>query len=395
MFLPKPVRALALASTLLLIFLLLQLSRKTTPVKEPRIVYPDMKTDPNLEEIHEPAGHLWRADDYAVDNPNSPRINATILSLVRNEEVDGMVTSMRDLERTWNHKFNYPWTFFNDKPFNEEFKTKTRAETRAPCYYEVIPPEHWAVPSWINQDLVRESGQILADEGAQYGNLISYHQMCRWNSGIFYHHPALKHIRYYWRVEPKVHFFCDVDYDVFRYMQDRNKTYGFTINLYDDPKTMPSLWPETMRFAEAHSEHLKPASDSARPWLEDKQRRPEHNEKANGYSTCHFWSNFEIADMEFFRSRAYEDYFNHLDRAGGFFYERWGDAPVHSIALGLFEDKSKIHWFRDIGYQHIPYFNCPNSPKCSGCKKGLFTDGEDFLYKEDCRPNWFKYVGKE
>ena len=57
------------------------------------------------------------------------------------------------------------------------------------------------------------------------------------------------------------------------------------------------------------------------------------------------WSNFEIADMSFWRSQAYEDYFNHLDRAGGFFYERWGDAPVHSIALGLFEDASKIHWY--------------------------------------------------
>lgn len=48
--------------------------------------------------------------------------------------------------------------------------------------------------------------------------------------------------------------------------------------------------------------------------------------------------------MSFFRGKAYSQYFDHLDRAGGFFYERWGDAPVHSIALGLFEDKSKIHW---------------------------------------------------
>lgn len=55
---------------------------------------------------------------------------------------------------------------------------------------------------------------------------------------------------------------------------------------------------------------------------------------------------------------------------------------------------SQNHRFRDIGYQHIPYFNCPNVPgQCSGCRTGLFTDGEDFLYKEDCRPNWFKYVG--
>lgn len=49
--------------------------------------------------------------------------------------------------------------------------------------------------------------------------------------------------------------------------------------------------------------------------------------------------------------------------------------------------------FRDIGYQHIPYFNCPNSPKCKGCVTGMFTDGEAWLHKEDCRPLWFKYVG--
>jgi len=46
-----------------------------------------------------------------------------------------MVASMRDLERTWNSKFNYPWTFFNDKPFTEEFKRKTRAATKAKVNY--------------------------------------------------------------------------------------------------------------------------------------------------------------------------------------------------------------------------------------------------------------------
>ncbi|KAI4211865.1 MAG: hypothetical protein LQ351_005356 [Letrouitia transgressa] len=296
-------------------------------------------------ETHEPKGKLWRADDYAADNPNSPRINATILSLVRNKEIDGMVQSMRDLEKTWNSKFNYPWTFFNDEPFTEEFKKRTSAETKAKCYYHTIPEEHWDVPAWINFDLFEESAKILMEQDIQYGNLVSYHQMCRWNSGLFYKHPALEHVRYYWRVEPKVHFFCDVDYDVFRYMEDNNKTYGFTINLYDAPQSMPTLWPETQRFIKAHPEYVKSDDVNARQWLEDAEQRPEHNKKASGYSTCHFWSNFEIADMNFWRSKAYEDYFNHLDRAGGFFYERWGDAPVHSIALGLFEDASKIHWY--------------------------------------------------
>lgn len=46
-----------------------------------------------------------------------------------------MIQSMEDLERTWNSKFNYPWTFFNDVPFTAEFKRRTQAATKAKCFY--------------------------------------------------------------------------------------------------------------------------------------------------------------------------------------------------------------------------------------------------------------------
>lgn len=49
-----------------------------------------------------------------------------------------MLQAMGDLERTWNSKFNYPWTFFNDVPFTEEFKKKTSAATKAQCFYGEI-----------------------------------------------------------------------------------------------------------------------------------------------------------------------------------------------------------------------------------------------------------------
>lgn len=84
----------------------------------------------------EPEGVLHRQDEgYGLGAEGTARINATLLSLVRNEEIDGMVQAMQDLERTWNHKFNYPWTFFNDVPFTEEFKRRTQAETKAECLY--------------------------------------------------------------------------------------------------------------------------------------------------------------------------------------------------------------------------------------------------------------------
>ncbi|KAF2021375.1 glycosyltransferase family 15 protein [Aaosphaeria arxii CBS 175.79] len=405
MALPKSMRIVAAITLCMFIYLVslifqapaeLQPPNREAAVETPKKIN-DWTHDPQKDVSGEPPEPLRRVNgnNYDADNANSDRINATILSLVRNSELDDLLQSMRDLERTWNHKFNYPWTFFNDVPFTEEFKQKTRAATKAEVRYELVPADHWKIPDWINMDLYHESVALLTDDDhrVQYMEKTSYHQMCRWNSGMFSQHPALADYQYYWRVEPNVHFFCDVDYDVFRWMQDHNKTYGFNINIYDSPESVETLWPETLRFMQDHPEYIH--KNNAREWLQDNERRPDKHRIANGYSTCHFWSNFEIGDLGFWRSKKYRDYFDHLDRAGGFFYERWGDAPVHSVALGLFEDKSKIHWFRDIGYQHIPFFNCPNSPKCSGCTAGMFTDGEKWLNREDCRPLWFKYVGMD
>ena len=40
--------------------------------------------------------------------------------------------------------------------------------------------------------------------------------------------------------------------------------------------------------------------------------------------------------------------------------QRWGDAPVHSIAVALFQNKDQIHFFDEIGYEHNPYVHCPS-----------------------------------
>ena len=71
------------------------------------------------------------------------------------------------------------------------------------------------------------------------------------------------------------------------------------------------------------------------------------------------WSNFEVGNLNWLRSPAYTDFFDVLDKDGGFFYERWGDAPVHSIAAGLLLNRDEIHFFEDIGYWHVPFTHCP------------------------------------
>lgn len=74
----------------------------------------------------------------SLDSDSDDRANAAIISLVRNSELPGMLASMRQFEASFNARFGYPWVFFNDEPFTEEFKEATQAETKAECRYGIF-----------------------------------------------------------------------------------------------------------------------------------------------------------------------------------------------------------------------------------------------------------------
>jgi alpha 1,2-mannosyltransferase len=156
----------------------------------------------------------------------STRPRAALISLVRNSELDGIVSSMTQLEYRWNRKYQYPWIFFNEEPFSQEFivrnafllinskananlQSATQNLTKADCYYEVIPKEHWSMPDWVDEGRFMNSLEYLGAIGVGKGWMISYRHMCRWNSGFFYKHPRLASFDYYWRVEPDVSTFSD------------------------------------------------------------------------------------------------------------------------------------------------------------------------------------------
>ena len=59
----------------------------------------------------------------------------------------------------------------------------------------------------------------MVKSGVLYGGRESYHHMCRYFSGFFFRHPVLADFDYYWRMEPDVYYYCDLDYDPFLFMQ--------------------------------------------------------------------------------------------------------------------------------------------------------------------------------
>ncbi|KAJ1731034.1 hypothetical protein LPJ72_004155 [Coemansia sp. Benny D160-2] len=277
-------------------------------------------------------------------------VRAAFVVLARNSELHDLRATVRQLEDQFNTNHHYPYVFLNNEPFTEEFKQAMEWATTGDCHFGLIPYEHWSMPPWVDRVRARRARAAMGDS-VPYGDSESYRKMCRFESGFFFRHPLLDNFDYYWRVEPGVEFTCAIPYDPFKYMVDHNKLYGFTISLLEFPTTVKSLWQTTSAFRATYPGYI--AENNTLDWV----TTPD----GSSYNMCHVWSNFEIASLHFFRSPAYTAYFDFLDRAGGFFLERWGDAPVHSLAVAMLLSKDQVHYF-DIGYLHRPFQNCPTDP---------------------------------
>ncbi|KAA8915194.1 hypothetical protein TRICI_002689 [Trichomonascus ciferrii] len=288
-------------------------------------------------------------------SPKSPE-NATFVTLARNSDLKDLLNTITSVEDRYNRRYHHDWVFLNDEPFSQEFQDVTSSLISGTAKFGVIPREHWSYPDWINQTEAQETRVRM--KNIIYGDSESYRHMCRFESGFFFHHPLMQQYRYYWRVEPSTQLHCDIEYDVFRFMREKDKKYGFTITIHEYIATIESLWQVTTDFLKHYPQYV--AKDNLMKFISDTDGLT--------YNLCHFWSNFEVADMEFWRGDAYQRYFNHLDQSGGFFYERWGDAPVHSIAASIFLNASQIHFFEDIGYSHPPYTHCPRDCISRGLK---------------------------
>ncbi len=292
-------------------------------------------------------------------------MNATFVTLARNSDLWEISRSIRQVEDRFNRQYNYDWVFLNDKPFDDKFKKVTTSLASGKTHYGEIAEEHWSFPSFIDQDKARKVREDMAQRKIIYGDSISYRHMCRFESGFFFRHQLMNKFEYYWRVEPSIELFCDIHYDPFKLMKDNGKKYSFVLSLYEYVETIPTLWDSVVSFMKKHPEHI--VDDNSMEFLSD--------DNGKTYNHCHFvnnlssflltptnsnkWSNFEIGNLNWLRSQAYLDFFDSLDRDGGFFYERWGDAPVHSIAAALMLKKDEIHFFNDIAYYHVPFTHCP------------------------------------
>ena len=249
--------------------------------------------------------------------------------LGQNDDLEGAVKTLTTLEKQFNHWARYPIVFLNDRPWNQDFIDGVKKIVSGDTYFGVVGKDMWGFPDWIDQNRAGLAMDLQEAEGVYLAGHASYHHMCRFYSGMFYDHELMRPFKWYWRIEPNVRFTCAMTYDPFAEMKKRRKKYGYIVALWELADTVPTLFRKISDWKKAKD--IKTSGlwkamieFSWAPWPFRLLLRGQKNRDADGsrWNLCHFFNNFEIADMDFFRSDTYRELFSYLDHDGGFYYER-------------------------------------------------------------------------
>ena len=135
---------------------------------------------------------------FSLPSDQDPR--AAFVSLVHEDDLSPILTSIQELETTFNSRYQYHWVFFSTEPLGEEFRRETSNATGATCLYEVIPRNDWSVhPGFSGQHSPSSDNRQLGFEDAGFSPSV-YH----WNLGSFAQQERMRDYDWFWRVEPGV-----------------------------------------------------------------------------------------------------------------------------------------------------------------------------------------------
>ncbi|PFH61365.1 hypothetical protein XA68_17543 [Ophiocordyceps unilateralis] len=155
----------------------------------------------------------------ATSTDHPPR--AVLVSFALENDLPAVLSSVSQLEETFNSRYRYDWVFFSTHPLSEDFRRLTSNATKATCVYEVICNELWSVPRGASDSTPQPAESDMEPESYEAAALVR-----RWKSGRFARESRLKSYDWFWTIEPGAQFIHDINFDVFRVMRDHNIAYG-------------------------------------------------------------------------------------------------------------------------------------------------------------------------
>ncbi|CAF4141454.1 unnamed protein product, partial [Adineta steineri] len=209
-----------------------------------------------------------------------------------------------------------------------------------------------------------------------------YYDMCRFFTLMLPNHPLLSLFTFYWRLDSHSYIFGPKPIkDPFELMEKQQIQYAFIMVNEEAEQYATGLWSLFQTFLTDH--HLEPSAAFHKT----------QTNQSSEYSRVVIFTNFAIARVSLFRDHELmRAWLQIVDRNGGIYRYRWGDAPIHTLALTQFLQRNEIVRLRYFGYFHRREYVCANGTQEQLCKqevKPFLTNPHvQYLnYDDGCHPS--------
>jgi hypothetical protein len=204
---------------------------------------------------------------------------------------------------------NVDLVVFCEKSFE---KFKSRVETQLDIKYQLI---EFNLPDYPN-------GPVA---WGHPGFSMGYRHMCRFFSGEMYKFDVIKNYDYYLRLDTDSFIHTPLNYDIFEWAKENECYYGFIAPAVqqDNEKVVEGLW-----------DFVNQVYPNNIP------------------DRLMFYTNFELGKVSWFLTSEYMNFYNYIDKSGGIYSRRWGDAPIKFLGINLFMNKQNIIPVQGFTYQH-------------------------------------------
>jgi hypothetical protein len=249
--------------------------------------------------------------------------NSTIIYLLisNRESVDEFKESLALLRMNFLDDYPYPVTAFIENNFDNSWRSEilgiyenvnfSKIEFSIPEFNSDLDiPEFTPHPTHGNGPVAR----------GHPGFNLGYRHMCRFMAGDIFRNKELLKYDWYMRLDTDSFILEKIGFDPFLKMHKENFFYCFNNIQDDNPLVVEGLYEESKLYME--SKKVDQQNEVTPPKM--------------------YYTNFEICRIDWFIKNGYMSYFDHLDRIGGIYTKRWGDAPIRYIGVNYLMDRRNI-----------------------------------------------------
>jgi hypothetical protein len=252
----------------------------------------------------------------------------TILSRGDLKTLKELKQALDSLYEKYINQFPCDMVIFHEDDFPDSFKEQATKKYKN-IFFKLVefkPPKHLTQENLNFKDPTPFLG-------------MSYRTMCYFYAMKFYEY--LEEYDWYWRLDVDSIILNKIGFDVFDYLENNNKVYGYVAQIPEHPPVIKGFGKFTTNYLKKYN-----VKGKFTDYLLDEKGE---------YNCKMIYNNFEICKLSNYKNPEAKRFLEEINKTGAIYEYRWGDAPIRTMMLSLITDRSQIHRFSNIDYHHQEY----------------------------------------